>query len=117
MTTPPPPAGLTARPLTPTDLDEVYAVYAAAEIADAGHLAIEPEDLAGDWSRPSFDLAHDSIGLFENGHVVAAAAAGVLGFTVQEIEATIRRTLPARFVEMNVQALALGAGYTGGDPA
>lgn len=47
----------------------------------------------------------------------AAAAAGVLGFTVQEIEATIRRTLPARFVEMNVQALALGAGYTGGDPA
>ena len=73
MRTPPPPPGLTARPLTPTDLDEVYAVYAADEIADAGHLAIEPEDLAGDWSRPSFDLAHDSIGIFENGHVVAAA--------------------------------------------
>ena len=73
MTTAPPPAGLTARPLTPADLDDVYAVYAADEVADAGHLAIEPEDLAGDWSRPSFDLAHDSIGVFEDGHVVAAA--------------------------------------------
>ena len=73
MTTAPPPAGLTARPLTPADLDDVYAVYAADEVADAGHLALEPEDLAGDWSRPSFDLAQDSIGLFEDGHVVAAA--------------------------------------------
>ncbi len=73
MTTTPPPAGLTTRPLTPADLDDVYAVYAADEIADAGHLAIEPEDLAGDWSRPSFDMAHDSIGVFEDGHVVAAA--------------------------------------------
>jgi indolepyruvate ferredoxin oxidoreductase beta subunit len=45
----------------------------------------------------------------------AAAEAGVLGFSTDEIEATIRRTLPERFVEMNVQALALGAGYTRGD--
>jgi mycothiol synthase len=73
MTKTPLPAGLTTRPLTPADLDDVYAVYAADEVADAGHLAIEPEDLAGDWSRPSFDLAHDSIGVFEDGHVVAAA--------------------------------------------
>lgn len=45
----------------------------------------------------------------------AAAEAGVLGFSADEIESTIRRALPERFVEMNVQALALGAGYTRGD--
>ena len=56
------PPGLTARPLTPDDLDAAYAVYAAAELEDAGHLAIEPEDIAGDWARPSFDLAPTASG-------------------------------------------------------
>ena len=81
MTTAPPPAGLTARPLTPADLDDVYAVYAADEVADAGHLALEPEDLAGDWSRPSFDLAQDSIGLFEDGTLTSAVAASARGWS------------------------------------
>ena len=45
----------------------------------------------------------------------AAAEAGVLGFSADDLEQVIRRTLPERFVEMNVQALALGAGYTRGD--
>lgn len=45
----------------------------------------------------------------------AAAEAGVLGFSADDLERVIRRTLPERFVEMNVQALALGAGYTRGD--
>ena len=67
------PAGLTARPLTPTDLDAVYAVYAADEVEDAGQLAIEPEDLAGDWARPSFDLATDSVGVLEGDRFVGAA--------------------------------------------
>ena len=67
------PAGLTARPLTPADLDAAYAVYAAAEVEDAGHLAIEPEDIAGDWARPSFDLATDSIGVFDGDRLVGAA--------------------------------------------
>jgi len=67
------PPGLTARPLTPADLDAVYAVYAGAEVEDAGHLAIEPEDIAGDWARPSFDLATDSIGVFDGERLVGAA--------------------------------------------
>lgn len=67
------PPGLTARPLTPDDLDAVYAVYAADEVADAGVLGIEPEDLAGDWARPSFDLARDSVGVLLGDRVVAAA--------------------------------------------
>ena len=67
------PPGLTARPLAPADLDAVYAVYAGAEVEDAGHLAIEPEDIAGDWARPSFDLATDSIGVFDGERLVGAA--------------------------------------------
>lgn len=71
-TLPPLPPRLTARPLTNADLDDVYAVYAAAEVEDSGHLAIEPEDIAGDWARPSFDLSSDSIGVLDGDRVVAA---------------------------------------------
>ena len=66
------PSGLTARPLTRADLDAVYAVYAAAEVEDSGHLGIEPEDIAGDWARPSFDLASDSVGVLDGDRIVAA---------------------------------------------
>ena len=72
MTTDLPP-GLTARPLTLDDLDAAFAVYSAAELEDAGHVALEPEDLAGDWARPSFDIAADSIGVFDGERLVGAA--------------------------------------------
>ena len=72
MTTELPP-GLTARPFTLADLDAAFAVYSAAELEDAGHLALEPEDIAGDWARPSFDLATDSIGVFDGDRLVGAA--------------------------------------------
>ena len=67
------PAGLTARPLTTADLDAAFAVYSAAELEDSGHLALEPEDIAGDWARPSFDLAADSIGVLDGERLVGAA--------------------------------------------
>lgn len=41
----------------------------------------------------------------------AAAAAGALGMSVEDLEATVRAELPARFVEMNVRSLAAGARY------
>jgi GNAT superfamily N-acetyltransferase len=69
---PPLPPGLTARPLTLPDLDAVHAMLAAAELEDSGHLAIDPEDIAGDWARPSFDLAADSIGVLDGDRIVAA---------------------------------------------
>ena len=72
MTTDLPP-GLTARPFTLDDLDAAFAVYSAAELEDSGHLALEPEDIAGDWARPSFDLATDSIGVFDGERLVGAA--------------------------------------------
>ena len=65
--------GMSARPLTPDDLDAAYAVYAADELADAGILAIEREDIEGDWARPSFDLARDSIGVLEGDRLLGAA--------------------------------------------
>lgn len=67
------PPGLTARPLTLDDLDAAYAVYAADEVADAGVLAIEREDLEGDWARPSFELSTDSAGVFEASRLLGAA--------------------------------------------
>ena len=67
------PPGLTARPLTTDDLDAVFAVYSGAELEDSGHLALEPEDIAGDWARPSFNLATDSIGVFDGERLVGAA--------------------------------------------
>ncbi|MFL6151331.1 MAG: GNAT family N-acetyltransferase [Ornithinibacter sp.] len=72
MTTELPP-GLTARSLRLDDLDAAFAVYSRAELEDSGHLALEPEDIAGDWGRPSFDLANDSIGVFDGDRLVGAA--------------------------------------------
>jgi mycothiol synthase len=67
------PLGLTARPFTVDDLDAAFAVYSAAELEDSGQVALEPEDIAGDWARPSFDLAADSIGVFDGDRLVGAA--------------------------------------------
>ncbi len=67
------PPGLTARALTPADLDAAYAVYAADEVEDSGALAIEREDLEADWARPSVDLALDSVGVFEGDALRGAA--------------------------------------------
>lgn len=71
---PPLPEGHTARPAVPTDLDGVFRVHADAEVLDAGVLAIEPEDIAGDWARPSMDLENDTVVVLdERGEVVATA--------------------------------------------
>lgn len=68
------PEGHTARPVVPSDLDAVFRVHGDAEVEDAGTLAIEPEDIAGDWSRPSMDLAHDTVAVLDpDGQVVATA--------------------------------------------
>jgi mycothiol synthase len=67
------PRGLTARPFTHADLDAAYAVYAADCVEDAGHLAIEHEDIEADWARPSTDLAADTMGVFEGGRLLGAA--------------------------------------------
>ncbi len=67
------PTGYTERPLRPTDVQAAFEVYAAAELADVGTLALEPEDIESDWARASFDLATQSVGVFEGDVLVAAA--------------------------------------------
>lgn len=67
------PAGLVTRPHVPADAPAVLALVAAAEAFDAGEAAIELEDIQGQWARPSFDLATESIGVFDSDQLVASA--------------------------------------------
>lgn len=67
------PAGLTTRPLQPSDARAVYEVMAAGELADIGEVAIEESDIVADWQRPSHDLASQSIGVLEGERIVGYA--------------------------------------------
>ena len=67
------PEGLTARPLVMSDARAVYEVMAAQELADIGQVEIEEADIIGDWSRPSFDVAAQGIGVFDGDRLVAYA--------------------------------------------
>jgi mycothiol synthase len=64
---------LPARALRFEDAAAVTELIAVCEQADTGEVAIELEDIIGDWKRPSFDLAADSLGLFEGEDLVAYA--------------------------------------------
>jgi len=66
------PAPYTARPLTADDAQAVTDLMAACELHDIGEVQIELEDIVGDWQRPSFDLATQSVGVLdERGRLVA----------------------------------------------
>src|SRR6478609_4894563 len=64
-------AALVARPLTPDDAVAVYELTRAAELADTGTSMIELEDVRNDWSRPSYELARQSIGYLDGRTLVA----------------------------------------------
>jgi len=64
---------LAERPLTMADARAVYEVMAAAELDDIGMVEIEEADIVGDWSRPSFDVTAQTIGVFDGDHLVAYA--------------------------------------------
>src|SRR5689334_18523516 len=65
------PEGLTSRALTMDDARAVYDVAAAQEKFDIERVEIEPEDIVGDWSRPSWDVATHTIGIFDGARMVA----------------------------------------------
>ena len=67
------PDGLTARPLTPEDLDAVFAVESAQQRHDIGRVDVEPADFLGEWQRPSFDLPTMSLGVLDGERLVAYA--------------------------------------------
>ena len=62
---------IVTRPLALTDVEAVYQLTYAAEEADMGHPMVELADIRGDWARPSYDLAGQSIGFFEGDHLLA----------------------------------------------
>jgi mycothiol synthase len=67
------PPGLTARPVTFDDLDDVLAVVRACEAQDAGAAELDREDLVADWSRPVMDLPTMTLAVFEDDAMVAEA--------------------------------------------
>ena len=69
---PPLPDGFVARPLVPADAPAVLEVVSAAETHDTGEAAIELEDIQGDWARGSFDLATESIGVWDGDRLAAS---------------------------------------------
>lgn len=62
--------GTVARSLTMSDASAVYEVLAAVELADFGSSTLDVDDVLGDWQRPSFDLATDSLGIFEGDSMI-----------------------------------------------
>jgi len=67
------PEGLTSRPLQPADAAAVTAVMAASELHDLGEVVIEEADIVSDWQRPSFDVADQTIGIFDGETLVGYA--------------------------------------------
>ncbi|HEY3529149.1 MAG TPA: GNAT family N-acetyltransferase [Nocardioides sp.] len=64
------PDGLTFRVLTMDDARAVYDLAAAQEQHDIGKVEIEPADIVSDWSRPSWDVATHTIGVFDGDMLV-----------------------------------------------
>lgn len=67
------PGGLTSRPFEPKDLDAVYALAAAYDLDMLGEFHVGKADIEGFWNIPNFDIAADSMGIFD-GSVLAACA-------------------------------------------
>jgi mycothiol synthase len=65
------PDGLASRVLTLDDARAVFEVAAAQELADVGKVEIEPADIVSDWSRPSWDVATHTVGVFDGQRMVA----------------------------------------------
>jgi GNAT superfamily N-acetyltransferase len=69
------PAGLTMRPASTDDLDEVVDLVRACEEYDYGRAELDPEDLTVDWARPGTDLDVMSVAVFDGDTMVAEAEA------------------------------------------
>lgn len=67
------PDALAHRPLAASDARAVYEVMAASELAVLGSVEIEEADIVGDWSRPSFDIAASTVGVFDGDALVGYA--------------------------------------------
>jgi len=73
------PDELTHRPLRLDDARAVFEVMVAQERADLDEVMIEEADIVGDWSRPVFDVASSTIGVFDGDRLVAYGEVGTGG--------------------------------------
>lgn len=65
------PADVTARGATPDDVDAALAVTQASERDEGRESVTVHDDIAGDWARPSMDIALDVVLVEEGGQVIA----------------------------------------------
>ena len=66
-------AALTTRALRSEDAAAVAALIGACELHDVGEELIEEADIVGDWQRPAFDLATQTVGVLDGSQLVAYA--------------------------------------------
>ncbi len=69
----PPVPGMSVRPMTMADVDAVADLIRDCELVDVGRPVFEAVDVEAVWSRPSFTIETDSIGLWEDDRLVAGA--------------------------------------------
>lgn len=68
------PGALTSRSLAEPDAEAAFTVVAADERAFLGRAEIEPDDVISDWQRPSYDVAANTVGVFDADQLVGYAA-------------------------------------------
>ena len=66
-------AGLTTRPLSRDDAAAVAALIGDCELHDVGEVLIEEADIVGDWQRPAFDVATQTVAVLDGKRLVAYA--------------------------------------------
>lgn len=64
---------LTQRPLRPDDAATVCGLVRRCEEHDIGEPQLDLEDIVSEWQRPSFDLATQSIGVYDGDTLIASA--------------------------------------------
>lgn len=64
------PDGLTSRSLTLDDAATVVEVIGAEEVVDLGQAEVTVNEIVGDWQQPRFDLATNTVGVFEGDRLV-----------------------------------------------
>jgi len=71
--------GLVRRPLEAADAPAVLALVVAQDREFSGEAMTELEDILAEWQVPAFDLARDSISLWQGDQLVASAELGPRG--------------------------------------
>jgi mycothiol synthase len=106
------PDGLTQRPLRLDDAEAVFAVMVAQEQQDLDEVMIELADIVGDWSRPSFDVAASTVGVFEDDRLVAYGEIGPHGRCDAAVHPDLRGRGIGTAIARWMQELGRSSGLT-----